>query len=45
MKNNIIPKLLMSLGALVYLLGIWRTCPLFSGKGYFLGVLVMCKCC
>ena len=24
MKNNIIPKLLMSLGALVYLLGIWR---------------------
>ena len=24
-----------------YLLGIWRTCPLFSGKGYFLGVLVM----
>ena len=41
MINNIIPKLLMSLGALVYLLGIWRTCPLFSGKGYFLGVLVM----
>ena len=41
MKNNIIPKLLMSLGALVYLLGIWHTCPLFSGKGYFLGVLVM----
>ena len=41
MKNNLIPKLLMSLGALVYLLGIWRTCPLFSGKGYFLGVLVM----
>ena len=40
-ENNIIPKLLMSLGALVYLLGIWRTCPLFSGKGYFLGVLVM----
>ncbi len=31
----------MAAGALVYLLGIWRTCPLFSGKGYFLGVLVM----
>jgi uncharacterized membrane protein YiaA len=31
----------MLLGALVYLIGIWRTCPLFSGKGYFLGVLVM----
>jgi uncharacterized membrane protein YiaA len=41
MKNNLIPRLLMSIGALVYLLGIWRTCPLFSGKGYFLGVLVM----
>ena len=42
MKNkNIAPKLLMVIGALVYLLGIWRTCPLFSGKGYFLGVLVM----
>ncbi len=31
----------MAAGSLVYLLGIWRTCPLFSGKGYFLGVLVM----
>lgn len=41
MKNNIIPGLLMSIGALVYLVGIWRTCPLFSGKGYFLSVLVM----
>ncbi|MEQ4933965.1 inner membrane protein YiaB [Klebsiella oxytoca] len=42
MKNkNIAPKLLMVIGALVYLMGIWHTCPLFSGKGYFLGVLVM----
>lgn len=41
MKNNLIARLLMSIGALVYLVGIWRTCPLFSGKGYFLGVLVM----
>ena len=32
---------MMAAGSLVYLLGIWRTCPLFSGKGYFLGVLVM----
>lgn len=31
----------MVIGALAYLVGIWRTCPLFSGKGYFLGVLVM----
>jgi uncharacterized membrane protein YiaA len=31
----------MLLGSLVYLIGIWRTCPLFSGKGYFLGVLVI----
>jgi uncharacterized membrane protein YiaA len=29
------------INTLVYLIGIWRTCPLFSGKGYFLGVLVM----
>jgi len=41
MKNNIISRLLMAIGALIYLVGIWRTCPLFSGKGYFLGVLVM----
>lgn len=41
MRNNIIPRLLMAIGALIYLVGIWRTCPLFSGKGYFLGVLVM----
>ncbi|HFZ0562444.1 TPA: inner membrane protein YiaB [Klebsiella aerogenes] len=34
-------RLVMLLGSLVYLIGIWRTCPLFSGKGYFLGVLVM----
>ena len=34
-------RLIMLLGSLVYLIGIWRTCPLFSGKGYFLGVLVM----
>ena len=39
-KRNI-ARVMMAAGALVYLLGIWRTCPLFSGKGYFLGVLVM----
>jgi uncharacterized membrane protein YiaA len=26
---------MMAAGSLVYLLGIWRTCPLFSGKGIF----------
>ncbi|HCB1498463.1 putative membrane protein YiaA [Klebsiella oxytoca] len=41
MKNNIISRLLMAIGGLVYLVGIWRTCPQFSDKGYFLGVLVM----
>jgi hypothetical protein len=40
-KQAYYARLLMSIGALVYLVGIWRTCPLFSGKGYFLGVLVM----
>ncbi len=39
-KRNI-AGVMMAAGSLVYLLGIWRTCPLFSGKGYFLGVLVM----
>ena len=39
-KRNI-ARVMMAAGWLVYLLGIWRTCPLFSGKGYFLGVLVM----
>ena len=39
-KRNI-ARGMMAAGSLVYLLGIWRTCPLFSGKGYFLGVLVM----
>ena len=39
-KRNI-ARGMMATGSLVYLLGIWRTCPLFSGKGYFLGVLVM----
>ena len=27
-------------GALIYIVGLWRACPLLSGKGYFLGVLV-----
>lgn len=27
-------------GALVYLVGLWISCPLLSGKGYFLGVLM-----
>ena len=35
-KRNI-ARVMMAAGSLVYLLGIWRTCPLFSGKGYFLG--------
>ena len=27
-------------GALIYVIGFWRACPLLSGKGYFLGVLM-----
>ena len=27
-------------GALIYVIGFWRACPLLSGKGYFFGVLM-----
>lgn len=33
-------RLLFVVGALVYLIGLWWSCPLLSGKGYFLGVLM-----
>lgn len=32
--------LLLISGTLVYVIGLWRACPLLSGKGYFLGVLM-----
>ncbi len=36
--SKTVAKLLFVVGALVYLLGLWISCPLLSGKGYFLGV-------
>ena len=32
--------LLFLSGALIYVIGLWRACPLLNGKGYFLGVLM-----
>ncbi|OLO94626.1 inner membrane protein [Escherichia coli] len=37
--SKTVAKLLFVVGALVYLVGLWISCPLLSGKGYFLGVL------
>ena len=38
--SKTVAKLLFVVGALVYLVGLWISCPLLSGKGYFLGVLM-----
>ena len=38
--SKTVSKLLFVVGALVYLVGLWISCPLLSGKGYFLGVLM-----
>lgn len=39
-RSALIAWLFMLVGALIYLIGLWRACPLLSGKGYFLGVLI-----
>ena len=39
-RSVLIAWLFMLVGALIYLIGLWRACPLLSGKGYFLGVLM-----
>ncbi|MFH7827200.1 inner membrane protein YiaB [Kluyvera chengduensis] len=39
-RSVLISWLIMLVGALIYLIGLWQACPLLSGKGYFLGVLV-----
>lgn len=33
--------LLLIAGILIYAIGLWLACPLLSGKGYFLGVLMI----
>lgn len=35
------PRLIFILGALLYLLCLWRACPQVDDKGYFLSVLVL----
>ena len=37
---RVLPWILFLSGALVYVIGLWRACPLLNGKGYFLGVLM-----
>ncbi|WP_368893132.1 inner membrane protein YiaB [Kluyvera ascorbata] len=39
-RSVLISWLFMLTGALIYLIGLWQACPLLSGKGYFLGVLI-----
>lgn len=39
-RSALIAWLFMLVGALIYLIGLWQACPLLSGKGYFLGVLI-----
>lgn len=38
--SALIAWLFMLVGALIYLIGLWLACPLLSGKGYFLAVLI-----
>uniref|UniRef100_UPI000DF4C58C hypothetical protein n=1 Tax=Escherichia coli TaxID=562 RepID=UPI000DF4C58C len=38
--SKTVAKLFFVVGALVYLVGLWISCPLLRGNGYFLGVLM-----
>jgi len=38
--TRLLPWILFLSGALIYVIGLWQACPLLSGKGYFLGVLM-----
>ncbi|AYL58903.1 inner membrane protein YiaB [Citrobacter freundii] len=38
--TRLLPWILFLSGALIYVIGLWQSCPLLSGKGYFLGVLM-----
>ena len=38
--TRLLPWILFLSGALIYVIGLWQACPLLSGKGYFLGVLI-----
>lgn len=39
-SSTLISWLLLFSGTATYVIGLWRACPLLSGKGYFLGVLM-----
>lgn len=38
--TRLLPWILFLSGALIYVIGLWRACPLLSGKGYFFGALM-----
>lgn len=38
--TRLLPWILFFSGTLIYVIGLCRACPLLSGKGYFLGVLM-----
>ena len=38
--TRLLPWILFLSGILTYSIGLWRACPLLSGKGYFFGVLM-----
>ena len=38
--TRLLPWILFFSGILIYVIGLWRACPLLSGKGYFLGALM-----
>lgn len=38
--TRLLPWILFFSGILIYVTGLWWACPLLSGKGYFLGVLM-----
>ena len=38
--TRLLPWILFLSGALIYVMCLWQACPLLSGKGYFLGVLM-----
>ncbi|QMD45913.1 hypothetical protein HVZ38_00815 [Citrobacter freundii] len=38
--TRLLPWILFLSGILTYSIGLWRACPLLSGKGYFFGALM-----
>ena len=38
--TRLLPWILFFSGAFIYVIGLWRACPLLSSKGYFFAVLM-----